>query len=101
MAKRNLDGNDERTERMERSTGQFPAVSFPASNDAQDEVQEMNLVVEDASPSSQPAPHYNGGAKFVAIAGSEVIIDVNGNGERIPYVPEKHDGLKKGDPIER
>jgi hypothetical protein len=95
MAKRNnLDGEDEKVERMERATSEFPAVSFPTSNEPQE-------VVEDTSPALHPTIREQdaGGAKFVAIAGSEVIIDVNGTGERIPYVPEKHDGLKKGDPI--
>ena len=29
-----------------------------------------------------------------------IIVDVNGNGERTPYLEERHSKLKLGDPIE-
>lgn len=37
--------------------------------------------------------------KFVRVDGDEVIVEVNGNGERIPYVPEIHKDAKPGDEV--
>lgn len=38
--------------------------------------------------------------RFITVAGDEVIVEVDGNGERIPYVAEKHQYLKYGDTLE-
>lgn len=57
-------------------------------------------IPEPASP-SEPSPLGSGRyGKFVMVVGSEVIVDVNGNGERIPYDEAKHSSLKQGDRVE-
>ena len=80
----------------EKDTKEFPAVDTTKNIYSSSGI--SPLMSEDLENKGKRA------AKFVRIvssdSGSEVIVDVNGNGEGIPYVPEKHDGLKEGDPIE-